>query len=151
VIKSPTDGTWRRVTDSLIQYKAPQVLRGLTQQILDYKVCMNGCLNNCDTATLRITLKDLDTALGRIKNGVAPEVLGEGFFEIDSLVAYPQAQLFVYNNWNELVFKSTIPYDNRWSGTDQRESPLPSGVYYYVLRHAAPNRKLLDGKILLLR
>ncbi|MDZ7876108.1 MAG: leucine-rich repeat domain-containing protein [Saprospiraceae bacterium] len=151
VIKSPTDGTWRRLTDSLIHYKAPQVLRGLTQQVLEYKVCMNGCINNCDSATLRITLKDLDAPLGRIKNGVATNMTGEEFFEIDSLAAYPQAQLFIYNNWNELVFKSAIPYNNLWSGTDQREAPLPSGVYYYVLRHAAPNRKLLDGQILLLR
>ena len=32
-----------------------------------------------------------------------------------------------------------------------RTTMLPSGVYYYVLHDAAPNRKQLDEKILLLR
>ena len=150
IIKAPTEGTWQRITDSIIRYKAPQILRG-PLQILTYRVCMVGCTNNCDSASLRIMLKDKDNDFGRIKNGVATEMQGDEYFEVDSISAYPKAQLFIYNGWNELVFKSAIPYDNRWNGTSQNGVPLPSGVYYYVLRDAAPNRKQLDGKILLLR
>jgi CHU_C Type IX secretion signal domain len=146
----PTEGTAKRLNDSQIRYTAPKILRGVNEQTLKYKVCLIDCPNNCDSATLRIIIDDNSAFTGRIKNGVAPQISGEEYFEIDSIQSFAKAQLFIYNNWNELVFKSAIPYDNRWRGTGQNDAPLPSGVYYYVLRHAAPNRKYLEGKILLL-
>jgi Leucine-rich repeat (LRR) protein len=150
ILKTPSEGVTQRVNDSQIRYTAPQILRGGKEQTLTYKVCLTDCPDNCDSATLRITIDENNIATGRIKNGVAPQLSGEEYFEIDSIQAFTQAQLFIYNSWNELVFKSAVPYDNRWKGTGQNDAPLPSGVYYYVLRHIAPNRKHLEGKILLL-
>jgi gliding motility-associated-like protein len=63
------------------------------------------------------------------------------FMFIKGLKNYPEAQLTVFNQWGQIVFKSKGAYQNDWNGTNQegtgfkQDMVLPEGVYFYILDH----------------
>lgn len=63
------------------------------------------------------------------------------FMFIKGLKNYPDAQLTVFNQWGQIVFKSKGAYQNDWSGTNQEGTGftqglvLPEGIYFYILDH----------------
>ncbi len=83
----------------------------------------------------------------RIFNGMTPDAADNRYFTVEGA----DVQILMYNRWNELVFKSDMPYDNAWNGTDQKGKPLPEGTYYYVLKFNTLDRKPCRGYILLMR
>jgi len=89
---------------------------------------------------------------GEIYNGITPDDPdgNNRYFEIENLNQFPDTELKVYNRWGELVFLQK-PYDNKWMGTDQQNSPLPQDTYYYILNLNSPDMKPLKGYILLVR
>ncbi|MBX2927398.1 MAG: BspA family leucine-rich repeat surface protein [Saprospiraceae bacterium] len=104
------------------------------------------------TLYTRRILVEVQPEAGRVFNGLTPDdPNGENCcLVLENLHEFPEAELRVYNRWNELVFRRQ-PYDNLWSGTDQGGSPLPMGTYYYVLLPNAEGQKPLRGFILLIR
>jgi gliding motility-associated-like protein len=62
-------------------------------------------------------------------------------FNIKGLINYPNAELTVFNQWGQVVFKSGPSYKNNWNGTNtegknfNRGIALPEGIYFYVLDH----------------
>ncbi len=62
-------------------------------------------------------------------------------FFIKGLKNYPDAQITVFNQWGQIVFKSNGPYKNNWGGiyTEttgmEQNQVLPEGIYFYILDH----------------
>ena len=62
-------------------------------------------------------------------------------FFIKGLKNFPDAQLTVFNQWGQIVFKSNGAYQNDWNGTNKegtgftQDIVLPEGVFFYILDH----------------
>lgn len=60
---------------------------------------------------------------------------------IKGLKNFPDAQLTVFNQWGQIVFKSKGAYQNDWNGINMEGTGftqgvvLPEGVYFYILDH----------------
>jgi gliding motility-associated-like protein len=76
-------------------------------------------------------------------------------FVIPGIENYPNAELYIYNRWENLVYQSVTGYANDWRGTWDAGNggDLPDGVYYYLLRldPADPDAAVLTGAINILR
>lgn len=62
---------------------------------------------------------------------------------------YREAEVDIYNRWGEHIFHS-IGYDNSWTGT-YLGSPLPVGVYFYVIKLNDKDNRIYKGTINLLK
>lgn len=92
---------------------------------------INGCGIIKDTVAIKVYKKIV------IPNSFSPN--GDGIndtWNIDALVAYPNAEVLVFNRQGQIVFKKTnyTSWDGKFNG-----KPLPVGTYYYIinLREAA--------------
>ena len=100
---------------------------------LVYKICSAFCDDNCDEATITITVGDVTDCF-------APSLItpnGDGIndlFVIPCIESglYPNNQLFIYNQYGDQLLDA-VSYDNDWGGTYEGED-LPTGTYYYVFR-----------------
>lgn len=104
----------------------------------------------CDTLFV-ITLTEGCTSGLKIYNGVYPEGNENRYFVVEGIENYPQSRLYIYTKTNDMIFKSAMPYDNLWNGTDQNGTPLPADTYYYILDLGVPRLKPEKGYILLVR
>ena len=86
----------------------------------------------CDTAWVYISIQD-DSLF--IPNGFSPN--GDGVndeFEIPGLLNYPNATLYVFNRWGDIVWDTKVPYnDKRWDGKNDSGVQVPDGTYYFIL------------------
>ena len=69
-------------------------------------------------------------------------------WEIAGLTAYTQATVDIFNRYGQKVFHS-LGYPKAWDGT-YNGSPLPSGVYYYIIDTRNNNLKFA-GDIMIVR
>lgn len=93
--------------------------------------------DDCDNDGIPNTL-DTDECPVFIPEGFSPNKDGvNDVFEIQQLPYGAVVELEVYNRWGALVYEST-DYKNTWSGVNNDDESLPSGVYYYVVR--IPNK-----------
>ncbi|MEM6696940.1 MAG: cohesin domain-containing protein [Bacteroidota bacterium] len=53
-------------------------------------------------------------------------------FAIRCVESYKDQRIEIYNRWGTLVFTMSA-YDGSWSGTNMDGTPVPDGVYFYVL------------------
>jgi gliding motility-associated-like protein len=91
-----------------------------------YQICS---VFNCDTATLKVTVK-CDSI--KIANGFSPNEDGvNDRFVIEGLDKYDNHRIEVYNRWGVLVYRSTN-YMNDWDGTWDGKV-LPDGTYFYYI------------------
>ena len=91
--------------------------------------------DDCDNDGIPNTM-DTDECSIFIPEGFSPNKDGvNDVFEIQQLPYGAVVELEVYNRWGALVFEST-DYKNTWSGVNNDDEALPSGVYYYVVRIA---------------
>ncbi len=118
-----------------------------------YKLCDTQCKNNCDTATVFITVK---TRPDFTPDAFTPN--GDGFndlFEFEEIrddpQRYPECQFEVINRWGDVIYYAK-PYKNDWDGTFQASGvPVPEGTYYYVMRFSLGEPKVKIGQILVIR
>jgi gliding motility-associated-like protein len=68
---------------------------------------------------------------------------------IDNIELYPNMHMQIYNKWGGLVFNLEGDY-MPWDGT-QNERPLPSEVYYYILKLNNEENDVLTGNITIIR
>lgn len=60
---------------------------------------------------------------------------------IKGMKNFPDAQLTVFNQWGQIVFRSKGAYQNDWGGTNNEGTGftqgvvLPEGIYFYILDH----------------
>lgn len=100
-----------------------------------------------DTLEREVTPEDTAVA-GDIPNVFTPN--GDGIndcYRIENITLSKEcSQLVVYNRWGRLVYNSDTDGEC-WNGSSG-DSPLASGVYYYVLQHKGRN---FHGTISLIR
>lgn len=68
---------------------------------------------------------------------------------INNLQFFPEARVDIFNRYGQLLFRST-GYEHPWDGT-YNGSPLPVGVYYYVIELKNQGVKPFGGSVTLLR
>jgi gliding motility-associated-like protein len=70
-------------------------------------------------------------------------------WKIKNIDLFPNAEVFVYNRWGELVFRSKNLSLNQWNGT-YKERILPTDSYHYIL-HLNDGSKPRSGVISIIR
>ena len=100
----------------------------------EYELCNVNCPDNCETATVEITLNGLN-AQGEcwVPNILTPNGNGKN----DELIipctpSFPNNELTIFNRWGDEVY-ATKGYKNDWRGTHDGND-LPAGTYYYIFK-----------------
>ncbi len=65
-----------------------------------------------------------------------------------------QYNLFIYNRWGQLVYKSNSEFDRGWDGRTNNGTPADMGSYFYELRFNTPYRSenyYHKGELILVR
>lgn len=68
---------------------------------------------------------------------------------IENLDLYPNAMVKIFNKWGNEIFSSEGAYEP-WDGT-HNGNPLPSSVYYYIIRLNNPDQNEYTGTITIVR
>ncbi len=86
-------------------------------------------LSTTEYATVTVEVCDIT-----VPNVMTPNGDGQNdYLVIEGMDYHPNSQIFVYNRWGKLVYKSEN-YQNDWDGTHYKSGKtLADGVYYYVL------------------
>ena len=75
-----------------------------------------------------------------IPNGITPN--GDGTnetWDLTGLNATSPIKITIFDRWGKQLWQ-TNDYQNNWSGTDNTNSPLDNGTYYYTLSVGEENR-----------
>jgi gliding motility-associated-like protein len=100
-----------------------------------------------DTAWVLIDVQCLPFS---ISQGLSPN--GDGLndrFIINSLTDYPDHEIFIFNRWGNIVFR-TKNYGNDWEGTFNG-NPLPDGTYFYLIELNNARNEVFNGFFILQR
>ena len=102
-----------------------------------------GCIG-VDTVTINVVLPV------NVVDGFTPNDDGvNDVWEIEIVEFYPDADVFIFNRWGQLLFSSP-GYVEKWDGTYNGER-LPVGTYYYVIDLKDPNIEPLTGPVSIIR
>lgn len=101
------------------------------QETMTIKVVVRAIGGCVDSSTILLTKMDKLF----IPNAITPETGDQNaFWDIKGTEAYQELEVRVYNRWGSLVHEQR-GYAKPWDGT-LNGKPLPTGTYYYVLKHA---------------
>ena len=154
IIEFPTSGQLVNETDESFIYVKEEGFNGTVEVV--YQVCNIDCMDQCDTAFVRIDVEVLDVEIPEeIPNAITPN--GDGvndalIFDIIALQPdkFPNNELIIFNRWGNVVHKSR-PYNNDWQGTGRNGKPLPHGTYYYILRLNLADGEVIQGDVTILK
>ena len=148
ITQDPAQGTIQMV-DGIFTYIPNHNAFGVDE--FEYEVCNVNCVNDCQRATVTITLNGLNEK-GEcwIPNILTPNGNGKN----DALVIpcvqnFTNNELVVFNRWGDKVF-STIGYQNDWEGT-YKGNTLPAGTYYYIFKVDTDDADPAQGFITIIR
>jgi gliding motility-associated-like protein len=118
---------------------------------LDYVICDPNCTNTCDTASVYITVKQLDSLI--IPNGFTPNNDNfNDYFVIKNLEQYTNNSIIIFNRWGDEVY-TAAPYKNDWDGTSGNPNVISSGnqvvegTYFFVLDLGVEGKEKISGFI----
>ncbi len=131
---------------------------------LVYRLCYDECPQVCDSAMVLfqiISENDPCFITGDttniLTNGLTPnndDINDKLVFRIVDVkeceVNYLLSDLIIYNRWGDVVYESK-PYNNDWEGTNRDGTPLPPGVYYFVLRVYLEQPYSQFGNVIIIR
>jgi gliding motility-associated-like protein len=153
IINQPRWGTVTSLKNGIFDYKLER--SGVKADTFKYKVCYNTCPNNCDSATVSLSIKkvlygaNVPTSKGIIPNG-NEDNRALRFTELEDATKYPESELVIINRWGQTVYKSK-PYRNDWNGVNNSNQDLPAGTYYYILRLNLNDAKIKKGDVTIIR
>lgn len=107
-------------------------------------IAINGCGIVTDTVNIKVYKKII------VPNAFSPN--GDGINEtwnIDALIAYPYAEVQVFDRNGSIVFSKTNynkPWDGKYNG-----KPLPIGTYYYTINLKEIGSSILSGWVMLVK
>ncbi|WP_428224585.1 gliding motility-associated C-terminal domain-containing protein [Flavobacterium sp.] len=108
-----------------------------------YSACLVVNPSVCDTAIVKVTVNPAGGEELVVYNHVVPNSPENQLFFIDGIQKYPNNTVEIYNRWGVLVYEAT-GYNNNDKAfrgesngrvTIQRDTQLPEGTYYYILRY----------------
>ena len=131
IIVNPVHGTATLNPDGTVTYDPENGFTG--RDSFRYILCVTyNSIIYCDTAWVYLFIQD-DTLY--IPNGFSPN--GDGSndeFDIPGLLNYPNATLYVFNRWGDVVWDTKAPYNlKKWDGNNDAGVPVPDGTYYFIL------------------
>jgi gliding motility-associated-like protein len=125
----------------------PIIPSGLINDYLDYNDIETPLCSPLDSVVYRIDAKSVSGCTAppayfavklfsepNIPNVFSPN--GDGIndtWDITALQYFVGSTVQVFNRGGQLVFNS-LGYSRPWKGTDVSGSPLPVGVYYYIIK-----------------
>lgn len=105
----------------------------------------NGCSNQVSVQVVVTDLLYIPSAFSPNDDGI------NDTWEIENLAQFPEAEIFVYNRWGELIHYQSKEQSVPWNGMYDGKA-APAGEYTYLIK---PNNhseaSLLSGKVVLLR
>ncbi len=126
----------------------PLLLQPISTATVDVQYVLSVVSNsNCGTSTDTVSVKIYKGIF--IPNAFSPN--GDGLndtWNIPALAAYPDFELFVFDRYGEVVFKSSRtnqPWDGKFKG-----SPLPVGAYPYLIKLNVANQQF-KGMLMLIQ
>ncbi len=133
-IIATTNGTLVLDADGTFSYTPNTGFIG--QDSFVYEVCDDLIPQQCDQATVIITITELTISEGFSPNG---DGINDYWF-MEGITSYPKNKVKVFNRWGNMVYQ-TSGYDNntkRWDGISTEgaffgKKTLPEGTYFYVL------------------
>ncbi len=129
-------------------FSVPQTLQPVVKPTADaiYRLTVqsnNGCGSSFDEVAVKL-FKGIFIPTAFTPNNDAIN----DRWNIPALDAYPDFELFVFNRYGEVVFKSSKT-NQPWDGTF-KASPLPAGAYVYLIKLNVNNQQL-KGTVMLIR
>ena len=106
--------------------------------------------NNCSIDTI-VILEIRNTSCIDIPNTFTPN--GDDYNDTWTIVninLYPDYELHVFNKWGNEVYNSKEFNQEEWDGT-RSGNPLPSDVYYYILKLNNADDTQHNGTVTILR
>ena len=106
--------------------------------------------NNCSIDTI-VILEIRNTSCIDIPNTITPN--GDDYndtWTITNIDLYPDYELHVFNKWGNEVYNSKEFNQEEWDGT-RSGNPLPSDVYYYILKLNNADETQHTGTVTILR
>jgi len=101
-----------------------------------YIICDKGSPSKCDTALVTITIFPIREYI-EVYNLVTPNGDGKNdYWHIRGIDEYPDNEIIIFNRWGDKLreFKGYNNTSNNWDGTNEKQEPLPDGVYFYVIK-----------------
>ncbi|MEL6864038.1 MAG: gliding motility-associated C-terminal domain-containing protein [Bacteroidota bacterium] len=154
VLSQPSGGTVESVGNGAVLFSSDAGFLG-GSLLFDYELCNAVCIDFCDTAQVRLNVREnIDTTL-QVANAITPNDDGvNDFFIIPEILEdpeeYPNSTLTVFNRWGDIVFKES-PYLNNWSGQSENGGDLPEGTYYYIVQLKIGEATIYRGDVTILR
>jgi gliding motility-associated-like protein len=106
----------------------------------------NGCKNNKSVRVVASECPKPDSIL-HIPNAFSPN--GDGLndvWQLKGIQQYPNAILYVFNRWGNVVYTSSPGYPAPWDGT-RNGYPMAVGTYYYILELKNPKEETKSGSV----
>jgi len=105
----------------------------------------NGCISK---ASVQVFVADLIF----IPDAFTPN--GDGIndrWEIRNMEKFPDAEVYVYNHWGEVIFYQANGYKNPWDGRYKGEIVASEEYTYVILPHSVGGLETQRGKVFVLR
>jgi gliding motility-associated-like protein len=143
-LEDPAQGVLIDNGDGTFTYQAPANFVGEIEIL--YEVTSEGC----ESAMASVFILIGQDAECRAPNIFTPNNDGmNDTFVVPCLldvVAFPESQVTIYNQWGDEVFRSERPYANDWDGTFQG-SELPVATYFFTIDFGGGQREPLNGHV----
>jgi len=145
IVEFPIQGTATVTADGLLTYAPPTGYIGTDE--LTYEICLNDCMMQCETATVRITVQPSDC---KIPNIITPNADGmNDTFIVPCASQHPNNEIMIFNRWGDKIYAAKN-YTNNWGGL-YRGNELPPGTYYYLYKSSPDVDEEQSGFITLVR
>jgi len=116
--------------------------------------------SGCDSLViLQLDIVNSTSAISSLplsqSNAITPNNDGlNEFFVIEMLEQQPAKhsnnELIIFNRAGQIVYQAS-PYNNQWSGKDNKNQNLPTGTYYYLFRPDNNQKSVYKGDVTIIR
>lgn len=107
----------------------------------------NGCLGTAEIV-IEVKEKNIGDRITPMKFFSPNNDAIAQFWKVENIENFSQCGVEIYDQQGNRIYQAS-PYNNDWEGTTSSGSPVPDGVYYYVIRCDSEIAK--SGSITLLR
>ncbi len=136
----------KTLSDSTISN--PQATPTITTLYTVTGTSASGCIGQV-TLTVTVRQENISDVLRPVNffspNGDAVN----NFWEVGNILFFPQCEVQIFDEKGIKVYEAK-PYQNDWDGS-RNGQPLPSGVYFYIIRCEGDSGKPKTGSITLIR
>jgi len=153
IVSDPVLGSIGTISNGQVEFRANPTISG--EDEFTYQVCIEQCVELCDSAIVKVTIPFDPTADIDAPNGITPN--GDGLndrliFEVleNAPEQFEENEIVIFNRWGDVVYEAA-PYMNEWTGVNSGGNDLPAGTYYYILRLNINEGQIIRGDVTIVR